>query len=95
MMFNSIQHASARPEHSRAGRRNIPIKSAACTREGATNCRPSSTWHGAIPASTDASRRFAADTFHEGRAERTERTGIGNVWRFRKIIEISLIDDDP
>jgi hypothetical protein len=50
---------------------------------------------GAIATSTDAGRRCATDAFHEGWAQRTDRTGIGNMWGFREIIEIPFIDDDP
>ena len=50
---------------------------------------------GAIATSTDAGCGFATDAFHEGSAQRTDRTGIGNVWGFREIVEIPFIEDDP
>ena len=48
-----------------------------------------------MATSTDASCRSATDAFHEGLAERTYRMGIGNVRRFREIIEIPFVEDDP
>jgi hypothetical protein len=42
----------------------------------------------------DARRRVATDAFHEGCAERTERTGIGNVRGLRQIVEIPFVNDD-